>query len=322
VAYPERPDDADRPKGPPSRGGPAGDLNQESPTSMRIHTLLRATGVALATGAMLAACAGGEGGQPASDAEKAAWLVAVTRAADLTAQARTARTAIELKEGSEGTTAAGEGVYDARAGRVQLSVVDDAGVKGGIIFDRSTVYVEIPPDQRAAVPDRKQWLKVDVSTLTGATDPGIQSLAQTGNVDPTQGLALLKGMTKDIRLVGSEKVRGAATTHYRGHVDVRTLLTSSPSKVDPQVQQALRQVETSSFPADVWVDGAGRLRKLRYEVTVRGGNGKGKAERACTIEFFDFDTKAKVQLPPADQVFDFSELLAKIAKAKAGDPPS
>jgi hypothetical protein len=287
---------------------------------MRIQSLLRATGVALAAGAMLAACGGGEGGPPASDAEKAAWLTAVNLAAERTDHARTARIAFELEEGSDGTTATGQGVYNARAGWVQLSVVDDAGVKGGVIFDRSTVYIEIPPDQRAAVPDRKPWLKVDLSMLAGSTDPGIQRLAQTANVDPTQGLALLKGMTDDIRLVGPETVRGAATTHYRGHVDVRRLLASSPSQVDPRIQQALRHIETSSFPTDVWVDEAGRLRKMGYEMTVRGGDGKGKAERVGTIEFFDFGTTAKVQLPPKDQVFDFSELLGKLAEAKGGAP--
>lgn len=289
---------------------------------MRIQSLLRAAGVAFAAGAILAACAGGDGGQPASDAEQAAWLTAVNLAAERTDQARTARIAFELKEGSDGTTATGQGVYDARAGRVRLSVVDDAGVKGGVIFDRSTVYIEIPPDQRAAVPDGKPWLEVDLSMLAGSTDPGIQRLAQTGNVDPTQGLALLKGMTNDIRPVGSETVRGAATTHYRGHVDVRRLLASSPSQVDPRIQQALRHVETGSFPADVWVDGAGRLRKLGYEMTVRGSDGKSKAKRVGTIEFFDFGTTADVELPPADQTFDFAELLGKLAEAKAGGTPS
>jgi hypothetical protein len=286
---------------------------------MHIKTLLRAAGAALAAGAVLAACGTGESGPPASEAERATWLDAVTQAADMTVKARTARTAIELKEGADDTAATGEGVYDARSGRVRLAVVDDAGVTGGIIFDRNVVYVEIPEDQRAAIPGGKRWLKIDVAAIAGASDAGLQNLAQTGNVDPTQGLVLLKGMTADIRRVGTESLRGATTTHYRGKVDLDKLLAVSAAQVGSPVHQALQQVESSSFPTDVWVDGSGRLRKMRYEMTVRGKDGKGKAARQGTIEFFDFGTTARIHLPAEDQVFDFSELLAQMRVGKAGD---
>jgi hypothetical protein len=286
---------------------------------MHTHSLPRAAGVALVASTLLAACGTGGFKDPrATDADKAVWMKTVTLAAERTIQAETARTAVELREGAENTSAKGEGLYDARAGRVQLSVVDDGGVKGGIVFDRSIVYVEVPPDQRAAVPGGKPWLKVDVAMLTGVSDEGLRSLAQIGNVDPAQGLTLIKGMTRDVERIGTDTLRGAPTTHYRGTVDRRALLERPATQLEPHVREALQHIESDEFPTDVWVDRDGRLRKLRYEVAVRGRDGKGRAKRTGSIEFFDFGTTARIAPPDEGQVFDFSRMLGRLRAATGG----
>lgn len=286
---------------------------------MHTHSLPRAAGVALVVSALLAACGtGGVNGPPASDADKAVWLKAVTLAAERTLQAKTARMAVELSEGAEKTTAKGEGLYDTSAGRVSLTVVDDAGVKGGIVFDRDIVYVEVPPDQRATIPGRKPWLKVDVAMLAGTSDPDLKSLAQTGNVDPTQSLTLIKGMTRDVTRIGTDTLRGVPTTHYRGNIDLHTLLARPTAKLEPHVQAALQQIAADPFPADVWVDRDGRLRKMRYEMPVRGQNATDKPKRIGTVEFFDFGTNASIAIPNDDEVFDFSRVLRRL-RTRTGD---
>ncbi len=71
---------------------------------------------------------------------------------------------------------------------------------------------------------------------------------------------------------------------------------------------------------DVWVDGQGRVRKLRSRIdflTVSVapsvvGPLSGPAEQvgsegsvAWTVEFYDFGVPVHVAIPPADQVTDF-----------------
>jgi hypothetical protein len=66
---------------------------------------------------------------------------------------------------------------------------------------------------------------------------------------------------------------------------------------------------SGTIPVDVWVDGAGRVRRetmsFSYGKALRG------AQMAMTMNFSDFGSPVTVTVPPADQVQDVTSLIAK-----------
>ena len=60
-----------------------------------------------------------------------------------------------------------------------------------------------------------------------------------------------------------------------------------------------------TIPADVWVDGKGRLRKVRLRVAASSAKTKG----SVAFEYFDLGASVNVEAPPASEVVDFEELL-------------
>jgi hypothetical protein len=56
-------------------------------------------------------------------------------------------------------------------------------------------------------------------------------------------------------------------------------------------------------PVDVWIDGQGHTRRVRYEQTMHG------ATTELTEGFYDFGSPVKVVPPPPDEVIDITKLI-------------
>ncbi len=163
------------------------------------------------------------------------------------------------------------------------------------IFDKGVIYEKLGqllPSQSGGKP----WIKIDLTQLLGKNATALGSLSQ-GSSDPSQSLAYLFGAS-GVTKIGSDSVRGVATTHYTGKLD----LTRATQRLTPQFralyQRALQQLggSVSSLPADLWIDGQGRLRRMSYTLKLATSTTKN------TIDYFAFGTPVSVQLPPADQV--------------------
>jgi hypothetical protein len=241
--------------------------------------------------------------------------VDVVRAApQKTLDAGSARAAITISLASAGATGAvtGEGVFDLRAGRGSLNL--DLGAFGATfgastldaVLDRNTIFVQLPP-QLATVAGRT-WVRIDLAALSQQAGLDIGSLGQLQSVDPSVALRFLEGAASDMREVGEERVRGAQTTHYRGTIDLRRAASEVDAGTRPAVEQAIESLGTSTIPADLWIDGEGRLRKLAFDI-VRTDAGPQTAGRV-ELELYDFGTAVDVRPPPADQVTDLTALLA------------
>ncbi len=279
---------------------------------MRFRFPLRAAGIALLAGMLLTACGiGGDVQSPGSEPQKRSPVEALTLASAKTNEAKTAKLAFTVTTsgaGGQGQTVSGQGVADFAANKIQMTTTVGAE-KVDVVVDGTTFYVRAPGQQ--LVPG-KSWLKLDLKALgvaAAGTDHG--NLTQGVGNDPTQALALLKGVSGDVKEIGKEQVRGTETTHYRATIDLRKAAERQAPAVKRQLDQILGQAQVQSLPADVWVDDQGRLRKMQYELKMRamGAGQQGSATVGTTVELFDFGTAAKVETPPADQVADFSEIL-------------
>lgn len=274
--------------------------------SSRLRARVPAAGATAALALVLAGCGGGGGTAQADPA-------AVVQAASLkTTAAKTSKVSLTTTASVAGQAikATGDGAFDYAARRGSFTLDLTAAGQSLMLtelLDGTSVYVKLPAQvagqDTSALTGGKPWLKVDASKLGAGSSLGAG--------DPSQGLSLLKNLSGPVTAVGPEQVRGTPTTHYATTVDVAKQLADS--MVDPKVKELLRQsfASAAQVPVDIWVDSAGRARRMVEALTLAasaatGGQG---AKTTVTTEFYDFGTAVQVQVPPADQVGDGSKLL-------------
>lgn len=222
-----------------------------------------------------------------------------------TLAAGTARVAIsaELASGGSGSAFNGEGEFDFEAGRGRL--VLRGGGASEIRLAGDVVFVKLAQVQE------RPWLKIDIERL--ASRPGIDtdSLRQLQRNDPTAVLNYLRGVTDDVREIGTETVRGDPTTHYRATLD----LDRAADEVEPEVRDVIRQIiselGTSRLPTDAWIDEEGRLRRLRYTLELSASQPEGEpvtTRVTASFELFQFGRPVDVADPPAAEVQDVADL--------------
>jgi LppX_LprAFG lipoprotein len=142
----------------------------------------------------------------------------------------------------------------------------------------------------------KKWLELDPALFGGE--------GQIGQSDPNGSLDALRGAAGDVKKVGTEKIRGTRTTHYRVTIDVEQAVANAPEEEQEQVRSSIAALGSGTIPADVWIDSKGRLRKMRLRVG-------GSATRGGSVgfEYFDLGARVNVEQPPAGEVVDFFDLL-------------
>ena len=117
-------------------------------------------------------------------------------------------------------------------------------------------------------------------------------------------MAALYGAT-DSETYGGAEVRGASTIRYHLHVDLERAAEAVVSGGGPAVLAAeLRAAAAEGaprFPADVWIDGRGRVRRLQIPVdptaTVTTVSADNVPFGVITVDLFDFGVPAALRDP-------------------------
>jgi hypothetical protein len=180
------------------------------------------------------------------------------------------------------------------------------------------MYMKFPP-QLSSELGGKQWVKFDVSGLLKQSGVNIDlsALTQGQSADPTSGLGLLRG-ADSVVAVGTEDVRGTPTTHYRLVVNLDKAIADAPESQRDALSKLADVYTIHTFPADVWLDSDGRVRRLQQTIdpsSVRlppGTSAAGNpftAPVTTTFEMYDFGHPVDAKIPPADQTTDLSQLL-------------
>ena len=259
-------------------------------------------GVALVVALVVGAC-GGSGGGGATEPVRAA--------ADQTLAAGSARVALRLTYSAAAVTAevSGEGIVDLKGRRgsftLDLGSLAGLGLGGTVetVVDQSGIFVKAP----AALRGSKPWLKVDLAALGSQLGIDIGALGGLQSADLGQTLSWLASGASKMAKVGKERVRDAETTHYRGALDLAQATAGLPPEARKPAEDAARALGTLVVPVDVWLDGAGRMRKVR--LSVQSGGSATPTVGAVEFELYDFGVQADIAVPPPDQVTD---LLATI----------
>jgi hypothetical protein len=246
----------------------------------------------------------------------------VASAATKTAASGSARvefTATMNVDGVGGMAFSGSGVFDGRsrsgalnmrfqlppAAQAQLGSVDPSmemimdGRAGLVMYMRSPLFARYAGDK---------WIKVDMAKLAQKEGLDLQALMNANQADPSQTLDMLQAST-DAHPIGYDRVRGVFTTHYKLSLDLARL-----AKAHKELRKTLDTVRkltgSSSYPAEAWIDNAGRVRRLKIDMSFNTPVG-GAFTMSMTEDLYAFGIKVDVRPPESSQVLDAGALLSR-----------
>jgi hypothetical protein len=236
-------------------------------------------------------------------------------APDRTIASRSARTSVvmEVTGGGQTATVRGAGVFDFEhhSGSLELELPGVGKlpvIYVTVLMVDGVVYEKLPPWQRLG---GKSWIRLgappEARGGTKAAHGGLNIVASPSVDDSSRALKLLLGVGK-VTEVGRENIRDASTTHYRIVVNRQRLVRRMPVGSRAYYRQLIGG--SGSFPAEAWVDDAGRVRKLSYRIGLGPTTAADQAGLPLTVavayEFYDFGVQAHVTEPPASEVADAS----------------
>lgn len=243
----------------------------------------------------------------------------VARAASKTAATSSARIAFHATvdvEGMGGMAFDGTGVFDGRTksaamdmtfnvpqaaqaqfggGKLTMQMILD-GRNGFVMYMRSAMLKTLPPDT---------WVKMDLQKMAGKSGFNLSGLMGGNQADPTQQLQMLMA-SKDAKVVNFDRVRGVLTTHYAFNVDLERL-----AKGNKDLQKSLEFVKkltgVTSFPAEAWIDSQGRVRRIKVQMSMNGGQVPTGMNMTITEDLYDFGVHANIHAP-SGRIVDVSAL--------------
>jgi hypothetical protein len=243
----------------------------------------------------------------------------VAQAATVTGQTHGAQLAgtftFTLPAGGQTLTMPASGVFDfsGKRGKIVLDMSRLSALAGGRVafgtIEERVVYPTIY--MRAAfltkaLPGHQQWVKIDLAQASKRLT-GVNLSQLTTQSTPGDQLQQLRASGNAHR-VGTDTIRGVATTHYRATVDLHKL----PGRVPPSQRQAVQQgvnrlvslTGTSTYPVDVWIDAQHHVRRQSMSMSLKLPTTGQRMSFSVNMEFFNFGVKPAITAPPANQVFD------------------
>jgi hypothetical protein len=222
--------------------------------------------------------------------------------------------AVDISTKGQSAHASGVGVADWTTKQAQFSITAPgvaAPVEERAI--NSTVYVQVPAADRAKT-QGKAWVEASISTNANQSQ-GLDNLIQPD--DPQGALQVLQSQSSQVTRVGRAVIDGVSTTHFRATYD----MAKAGSGASPTtIQRFVELTGTSTIPVDVWLDSAGRVRRLSLSISVvklpQGATTTAQAQAelplrvTITLDLSAFGTPVAVTAPPASEVAPASAVQA------------
>ncbi|MDK1476225.1 hypothetical protein QNO07_22855 [Streptomyces sp. 549] len=241
----------------------------------------------------LAGCSGR--GAVAGEGQPIDPVADVRRVADVLAGAGTsrARTAMRMASGGTVLTIRGEGGFDyrRRIGRITVTLPDqDRGPVTEVVVP-GTLYMKNRGD---GVPADK-WVRVDTTTLSDG------NLVTHGVTDPISAAELLRG-AGGVTYVGRSQIDGETVHRYRGTSDLTLAAETASEGSRQQLEAAAKGFSTTAVPFDAFLDGQGRLRKVRHAFVFSNAAGEGVQVDSVTA-LHGFGTAVDVEAPAPGDIY-------------------
>lgn len=177
-----------------------------------------------------------------------------------------------------------------------------------------------------------RWGRIDTAALGGTSLAEAQQAVGTpGGADPRVLLDLVAG-ADDVEELGQDEVDGDPVNGLAAEVTITELLEAQgqdPESYfdqmtgsfggqasDEDVAAAAEEIYQTPLPLEVWVDGAGYVRRIAYEMDLaeiaraQGGGPSGLEEFTAgyVLELTDYgDESIEVELPAEDETIDVTD---------------
>jgi hypothetical protein len=305
--------------------GPAG---HPGTVPRRVRGVL--AGAALLATAVCCGQGQGSGGAPAEDTATATRHVRDAFAATVDAGSALMRMHADLTASVDGQTESarmdGEGVFDFANRASDVSLTTPLGLRLTVRTVGTGFYEKPPPQLRKRYPGDEPWLRFDFEAADRAQYGAPLYVFRPGRPDdPWQVLGFLPAASQ-ASLLGTERVGGTSTRHYRATVRLSDLAELGPPQTRASRQRFQQMVGLSEVDIQVWLDGDGRLRRLRLSVPLHltgaewtSTGGEVVADTTATVEFSDFGTPVRVDAPAPDQTHDLTPLVSRRGLAAVGE---
>ncbi len=237
---------------------------------------------------------------------------AMATASKRTVDAKTVQLALSAKTQAGVSVLSGNGAYEfgAKRGRFTLTSVSGTGVD--VIITPDTMYVKVPNK----TVDGKTYVSLtdaDLATAAASTNAPTVQLAQLldrtrSQVDPRSTLDALGENVPNLKKVGRQKIRGAATTHFTGRVDLSDkALAAAPASKKAALQAARNTFGPDGYPVEVWLDNDGRVRRVQYALV--SGTAAQQTSTTVRLDLYGFGDDSGIVIPKTSDVGDGATLL-------------
>jgi hypothetical protein len=175
-----------------------------------------------------------------------------------------------------------------------------------VVADGTTMYMQMPFLSALGAPSG--WLSMDLEELGMEADA-----LGAGAYDLRGTLETLRGTTGEPEVLGTEEVRGVATTHYQATVDLAQALEEAPESARAAIEQmggAAEGLQGAEIVVDIWIDADGLPRRQSMDMGgMFGALGVGTGSATMTVEYFDFGEPVDIEIPSPDDVTPFTEVM-------------
>lgn len=211
--------------------------------------------------------------------------------------------------GGQTVKGTGSGLVQFKPVKAQLSVQANAAGQAITIdevMDGATLYMKLPKEAAGGIPGGKTWLKLDLDKVSGGALSGVMGQSQ----DPAAQLKLLSQLA-GAKEVGKETIDGTETTHYHGELDYRKVAKSGPPEMRKAAQIALKVMDDTTVPVDVWLDDQNRVRRQELVLKTKAAGGAPAQKQSITVGYSDFGADTSGIKPPAEaDTYDATNLAA------------
>ena len=193
---------------------------------------------------------------------------------------------------------------------MQMQVAGPAPISTSMtgIQDGSVFYMSSPLFS-GSLPDGAAWMKLDLSEFDGDS----AALEQSTSFDARQMLESLRATAPDVRMVGTDRIRGVRTKHYTGTIDPAVQAEQLREMGDEAGADLIAQNAASST-VEVWIDRDHLVRRFDMQFPL-ALPGQGVANLGMSIEMFDFGATPAIDVPSDDDAFDATELSRQALEA-------
>jgi hypothetical protein len=229
----------------------------------------------------------------------------VISAIQRTAKAKSSKIEIEATTTIPGTTIVMRGGGATRGMNVTMSLFTTGGGQSFSmdaigLFERGAYVMYMKsPAFAGQLPPGKSWLRIDLQKAASSLGVDFSSLMSS-----SQTLAPLQHGLVSTKRLGSERVAGKPTTHYRAVIDIGRAAAEVPAygAQVAKIERALG-IHFGRQTQHVWVGRDGRIR--RYAFSMPTGTRTARGTVVQTMTFLAYDVPVKIAAPPKAAVFDY-----------------